>query len=123
MLSPYTTPSVLNTDTNTHRTNALQQAKNATTVMEQDIAQHSAGTQDKQKIVISGPTAGPATETPTTASIATDLPAGTDSPTTGAPVAHADHLTLQECIGEAPYLGLIRSVISLPLYIQVQKID
>ena len=87
--------------------------------MEQDIIQHSAGTQDKQKTIISGPTAGPTTETPTIA----NHPAGTDSSVTGAPVAHANHLTLQEGTEEGPHLGLIRSVISLPLYIQDQKID
>ena len=47
MLSPYTTTSALNVETNTLGTNALQQAKNATTVMEQDITQHSAGAQEK----------------------------------------------------------------------------
>ena len=66
MLSPHTTPSAPSADTNTIKTNALQLAKNATTAMEQDTTQHSAGTQDKQKPIIAGPTAGPVTETPTT---------------------------------------------------------
>ena len=52
-----------------------------------------------------------------------DLPAGTGQSTIEAPVAHADHLTLQEGTEEAPHLGLIRSVTLLPLYIQDQKID
>ena len=65
MLSPLATPSVLNVDTNTLGTNALQQAKNATTVNQHDITQHYTGAQDKQKTTISGPTAGPTTETPT----------------------------------------------------------
>ena len=49
MLSPYTTPSALSADTNTLRTNDLLQAKHATTAMEQDTTQHSAGTQDKMQ--------------------------------------------------------------------------
>ena len=49
MLSPLVTPSALSVDTNTLGTNALQQAKNATTVIEQDIIQHYVGTQGKQK--------------------------------------------------------------------------
>ena len=109
MLSPYTTPSALNVDTNTLGINAQELTKNATGAMEQHITHHTAGAQDKQ--------------TPTTANTTADLPADTDSPTTGAPVAHADHFSLQEGTGEAPHLGLIRSVISLPLYIQDQKID
>ena len=109
-------------DTNTLETNALQQAKNATTVTEQDITQHYAGTQDKQKTTISGPTVGPTTET-TIADTTADLPADTASPALGAPVAHTDYLTLQENTEEAPHLGLIRSVTSLPLYIQDQKIS
>ena len=83
-------------DTNTLRTNVLQQAKNATTTVEQDTIQHSADAQDKQKTIISGPTAGPTTETPITANTTADLPTDTDSSTRGAPVTHADHLILQK---------------------------
>ena len=52
----------------------------------------------------------PTTETPIIAKTTADLPAGTDNSTIGTPVAHADHLTLQEGTKEAPQLGLIRSV-------------
>ena len=121
-LSPLAIPSALSVDTNTLRTNTQQQAKNATTVMQQYITQHYAGAQDKQKSTISGPTAGPATETPTITNTTADLPAYTDSPAIGATAAHADHLTLQENT-EAPLPGLIRSVTLLSLYIQDQKIS
>ena len=91
--------------------------------MEQDTTQHSAGAQDKQKTIISGPTAGTTTETPITADTTADLPAGTDSSATRAPVTDTDHLTLQEGTEEAPHLGLVQSVTSFPLYIQDQKIN
>ena len=123
MLSPLAAPSALSVDTNTLGANVPQQAKNATTVMQQDITLHYAGPQDKQKATISGPTAGPATETPTIADTTADLPADTDSPAIGPTVAHADHLTLHENTEEAPHLGFIRLVTLLPLYIQDQKIS
>ena len=44
-----------------------------------------------------------------------------DSSAIEATVTHADHLTLQENTEEAPHLSLIRSVTSLPPYIQDQK--
>ena len=102
MLSPHTTSSAPSEDTNTLETNALQLAKNATTAMEQNTTQHSAGAQDKQEMIILGPTAGPTIETPTTTDTTANLPAGTDSSAKGTPVTHIDHLTLQEGIRRSP---------------------
>ena len=110
MLSPYTTLHALSADTNTLGTNVLQLANNVTTAMEQETTQHSAGAQDKQKTIISRPTAGPTTKKTTNTNTTANLPVGTDNSATGTPVSHTDHLTLQEDKEEAQCLGLTRSV-------------
>ena len=91
------------------------------------IIQLSTGTQNTEKIAITGPSVGPTTEDTTATDKAVIPPAETGSPTREAPVTvlptHACHPTTQEDTGKAPHQDFTRSVTLHLIHTQVKKVN